>query len=51
MKLNDVLSLYKGTTIEAPLATGLMGIATMANSMLDCNCVDCGGDANCSNCN
>lgn len=51
MKLNNILSLYKGTNIVAPLTKGLRGIASMANSMLDCNCVDCGADANCSNCN
>ena len=29
---------------------GLKGISSMANSMLDCNCIDCDADANCINC-
>ncbi len=50
MALTNILSLYKGTNILAPKTSGLRGISTMANSMLDCNCIDCGADANCVNC-
>ncbi len=50
MKLLEILELYKGTNIDAPKTIGLRGISTMANLDLDCNCVDCGDDANCVNC-
>lgn len=50
MKLLEILSLYQGTDILAPATLGLKGISTMANSMLDCNCIDCDNDANCINC-
>ncbi len=51
MKLKKILSLYKGTNICAPTIKGLKGVSTMANSLLDCNCIDCDSDANCVNCN
>ncbi|MCI6349291.1 MAG: hypothetical protein MR779_00030 [Tenericutes bacterium] len=48
MKLNDLLNLYKGTNVEAPETVGLVGTYSMSNAMLDCNCIDCGADADCS---
>ena len=50
MNLLKILSLYQGTNIEAPATKGLRGVSTMANSLLDCNCIDCGDDSNCVNC-
>ncbi|MBQ9024631.1 MAG: hypothetical protein IJ105_05360 [Bacilli bacterium] len=50
MALTNILSLYKGTNILGSKIMGLKGISTMANSLLDCNCIDCGEDANCINC-
>lgn len=50
MKLSKILDLYQGTKINAPVTIGLKGTSTMANSMLDCNCIDCGDDYNCINC-
>jgi hypothetical protein len=41
--LNELMSLYKGTNMTAPIAEGLK---TFNVAMGDCNCVD--GD--CSNC-
>ena len=48
MSLAEILELYKGTNEVAPIAKGLHGKFT--NSDLDCNCVDCGSDSNCINC-
>ncbi len=46
--LSDYTSMYMGTNIEAPVATGLRSCFT--DSMLDCNCTDCGGSGDCQNC-
>lgn len=37
---------YLGTNLESEKVSGLKGFG-MANA-LDCNCVDCGSDADCS---
>ena len=46
--LSDYTSMYMGTNIEAPVATGLRSCFT--DSMLDCNCTDCDGSGDCQNC-
>lgn len=50
MKLQKILNLYKGTNIFGTAIKGLKGVSSMANSLLDCNCIDCDADANCINC-
>lgn len=46
--LERILDLYKGTDVVAPVARGLNGKFIDASG--DCNCVDCGSDSDCSNC-
>lgn len=41
--LELVEKFYKGTDIEAENTTGIC-----SNQNLDCNCIDCGDDADCS---
>lgn len=48
--LIKILALYKGTNVLAPAIKGLNGVPHTVNSLLDCNCIDCGSDSNCSNC-
>lgn len=48
MALLNILNLYLGTTEVAPVAKGIKG--HFSNSMVDCDCVDCGDSADCSNC-
>lgn len=50
MALIKILALYKGTNVLAPAIKGLNGVPHTVNSLLDCNCIDCGSDSNCSNC-
>jgi len=46
--LQEILEYYKGTKIIAPIAKGLKG--HFSDVCLDCNCIDCDSDSNCSNC-
>lgn len=46
--LLELLELYKGTERVAPVAQGLNG--KFSDACLDCNCIDCGSDSDCSNC-
>lgn len=46
--LEKILDFYKGTNIIAPVANGVKG--KFSNTMLDCDCVDCGNSSDCSNC-
>lgn len=48
MALIEIMDFYKGTMDAAPIARGLKGKFT--NADLDCNCLDCGDDSNCINC-
>ena len=48
MSFYDMLSLYKGTNMVAPIAKGIKG--KFSNSDLDCDCVDCDESADCTNC-
>ncbi|MDO5556898.1 MAG: hypothetical protein Q4G05_01450 [Clostridia bacterium] len=43
--LLELLNKFNGTEIIAPIATG---INKKSNDNLDCNCIDCGDDADCS---
>lgn len=42
--LDIVKKYYKGTNVESELTTGIIS----NNTCLDCNCIDCGEDADCS---
>lgn len=44
--LELVISTYKGTNIEAETTVGMHNLHSF--SELDCNCVDCGDDSDCS---
>ena len=46
--LEEMLEMYQGTTVEAPVAQGLSGHFGSFDG--DCNCLDCGDDSNCGNC-
>ncbi len=46
LALEVVLKNYNGTNIECEKTYGLRNDQSM--NMLDCNCVDCGSDADCS---
>jgi len=47
MKLFNLLKKYKGSSKLAPVATG---VKASFSGNLDCDCVDCGDSADCSNC-
>lgn len=46
LALDVVLKNYNGTNIECENTYGLKNDQSM--NMLDCNCVDCGSDSDCS---